>query len=115
MQIIAKEPVPFFVDNEAVISMVKSLSGTKLRRTIRIRHYHLQQAIADADVNVMHIATAREKRDTMTTALGRVAFLSSRQFLAMAVPSDFASAKSEGVWHSCGSRLWINHCRKILR
>lgn len=52
---IEKTPVHFFVDNEPAVSMITSLGGTRMRKTIPTCHHYLQQTIADALVNFSHL------------------------------------------------------------
>lgn len=68
--------------------MINSISGSKLRKTIRIRHHYLQQEMDDARVDVVHIPTHLQKAYIMTKPLARVTFLRARNLLSMADPPD---------------------------
>lgn len=59
---ISKTPAPFFVDNQPVVRMIESMSGTKLRRTIRIRHHYLQAQVTEAEIEIRHIQLLSRKQ-----------------------------------------------------
>lgn len=86
MGLITDQPVPFFLDNEPAVKMINAISGTRLRKTIRIRHHLIQQEMSEALVEVSHIPTSLQKADIMTKPLSRVAFLRGRSLLSMEAP-----------------------------
>lgn len=97
LKLIGNETVPLFVGNDTSVVVINYLCWKKLRKTIRLRHHYLQNMITDALINVRHIPTKHQNADIMTKALGRIAFLHTRQFLFMAAPSESFLEKSGAV------------------
>lgn len=100
MRFISSDPFPFVVDNEPDVPMVHSLSGTRLRKTIRIPHHYLQQTIADSLVDVRHLPTERQKDDIMTQPVVTVAFLKVHRLLGMGFPCATSHVMSGCVCRS---------------
>lgn len=88
LQLILPDTVPFYVDNDPTVKMINSISGTRLCKTIRIRHHFIQKELADARIAVLHIATHLQIAVIMTMPLAHVAFLRARELLALAAPPD---------------------------
>lgn len=74
MALLGKDLIPFLVENLPTVKTVKYFNVTKLRQKIRITHQYIQQAIANADFEVIHMLTGFQKAYIMIKGLGKVAF-----------------------------------------
>lgn len=108
--------VPLLEENYQAISMVHSPSGTKLRRTVWIRHQYVQQAVVDALIDIHNIQINRPKAHITTTALVLVPFTKTGTHLVMDSSHSVPKADSGFLFGLTeGETAWSGFTFALLR